>query len=72
MRAKNKNLIKQIKSRIKLLIINLDLLMKNNENLATRKKLEDYSYSLSHNIGKGYSSQVYRGRNDITSTFNII
>ena len=46
--------------------------MKNNENLATRKKLEDYSYSLSHNIGKGYSSQVYRGRNDITSTFNII
>lgn len=41
---------------------------KNDETGAIRKKLEDYSYSLSHNIGKGYSSQVFRGRNDITGT----
>lgn len=35
---------------------------------AIRKKLEDYSYVLNHNIGKGYSSQVFRGRNDLTGT----
>jgi serine/threonine-protein kinase ULK/ATG1 len=33
--------------------------------------LEDYSYLLSDNIGKGYSSQVFRGRNDTTSTNRI-
>lgn len=33
---------------------------------AVRKKLEDYSYLLNENIGKGYSSQVFRGRNDVT------
>lgn len=33
----------------------------------TRKKLENYSYPLDDIIGKGYSSQVYRGRNDTTS-----
>lgn len=32
-----------------------------------RKKLEDYSYMLSDNIGKGYSSQVFRGRHDSTN-----
>jgi hypothetical protein len=32
----------------------------------TRKKIENYSYGLSDTIGKGYSSQVYRGRNDNT------
>jgi hypothetical protein len=30
----------------------------------TRKKIENYSYGLNDVIGKGYSSQVYRGRND--------
>lgn len=30
----------------------------------TRKKIEDYSYGLSDIIGKGYSSQVYKGRHD--------
>ena len=35
---------------------------------AVRKKLEDYSYLLSDNIGKGYSSQVFKGRHDLTST----
>jgi hypothetical protein len=33
-----------------------------------RKKLEHYSYLLTDSIGKGYSSQVFRGRNDLTST----
>lgn len=37
------------------------------ESGAVRKKLEDYSYMLSDNIGKGYSSQVFRGRHDSTS-----
>ena len=30
----------------------------------TRKKIENYSYGLGDGIGKGYSSQVYKGRND--------
>lgn len=30
----------------------------------TRKKIENYSYGLNDAIGKGYSSQVYKGRND--------
>lgn len=34
----------------------------------TRKKIENYSYGLNDQIGKGYSSQVYRGRNDDTGT----
>lgn len=33
----------------------------------TRKKLENYSYPLDDIIGKGYSSQVFRGRNDLTN-----
>ena len=37
-------------------------------NLA-RKKLEKYSYQLNSQIGKGYSSQVFKGRNDISSKF---
>ena len=32
----------------------------------TYKKIEEYSYSLSNGIGKGYSSQVYKGKNDST------
>ena len=34
----------------------------------TRKKLEHFSYALSDIIGKGYSSQVFKGKNDLTST----
>lgn len=30
----------------------------------TRKKIEGYSYGLNDVIGKGYSSHVYKGRND--------
>ena len=33
----------------------------------TRKKLENYSYPLDDIIGKGYSSQVFKGRNDVTN-----
>lgn len=32
----------------------------------TRKKIENFSYGLNDAIGKGYSSQVYKGRNDST------
>jgi hypothetical protein len=38
------------------------------ETSAIRKKIDDYSYLLDHNIGKGYSSQVFRGRKDPTGT----
>ena len=33
-----------------------------------RKKIKNFSYSESDRIGKGYSSIVYRGTNDTTST----
>lgn len=42
------------------------------ESTGVRKKLEDYSYLLNNNIGKGYSSQVFKGRNDITGTPPLI
>jgi hypothetical protein len=32
----------------------------------SRKKIEAYSYGLTDEIGKGYSSRVYRGRHDET------
>ena len=32
-----------------------------------RKKIKHFSYSESDRIGKGYSSIVYRGLNDLTS-----
>ncbi len=35
---------------------------------ANRKKIKHYSYSLSDKIGKGFSSIVYKGTNDHTST----
>jgi hypothetical protein len=38
---------------------------------AVRKKLEDYSYLLNENIGKGYSSQVFKGRNDVTGKSGV-
>jgi hypothetical protein len=34
----------------------------------SRKKIEAYSYGLSDEIGKGYSSRVYRGRHDETGS----
>lgn len=40
--------------------------MKHTDNLSVRKYLENYSYCPSSNIGKGYSSYVYKGRNDLT------
>jgi hypothetical protein len=30
----------------------------------TRKKIENFSYGLNDVIGKGYSSHVFKGRND--------
>lgn len=36
-------------------------------NAYTRKKIQNYSYGLNDVIGKGYSSHVYRGRNDENS-----
>lgn len=33
-----------------------------------RRKVKHYSYSSEDRIGKGYSSVVYRGTNDLTST----
>ena len=33
-----------------------------------RKKIENYSFLLSDRIGKGFSSTVYRGINELTST----
>lgn len=33
----------------------------------SRKKIQDYSYSPSDQIGKGFSSIVYKGINDTTS-----
>lgn len=38
----------------------------------TRKKIENYSYGLNDVIGKGYSSQVYKGRNDNTGNHFIL
>jgi hypothetical protein len=35
-----------------------------NSSQYTRKKIEEYSYGLNDVIGKGYSSQVYKGRHD--------
>jgi hypothetical protein len=34
-----------------------------------RKKIENFSFLLSDSIGKGYSSTVYKGLNDLTGTF---
>lgn len=32
------------------------------------KKIENYSYALTDEIGLGFSSRVYRGKNDLNST----
>ena len=33
----------------------------------SRKKIKDYSYGYIDRIGKGFSSVVYKGTNDVTS-----
>lgn len=33
-----------------------------------REKVDNYSYANKETIGKGFSSSVYRGRNDTTGT----
>ena len=38
----------------------------------TRKKIEQFSYGLNDVIGKGYSSQVYKGKHDATGNFYFI
>lgn len=43
--------------------MNQSLGNKNNSQF-TRKKIEEFSYGLNDVIGKGYSSQVYKGRHD--------
>lgn len=34
----------------------------------SRKKIKHFSYSYNDRIGKGFSSIVYKGTNDLTST----
>jgi RIO-like serine/threonine protein kinase len=36
------------------------------------KKIENYSYALTDEIGLGYSSHVYRGKNELNSNESII
>lgn len=36
---------------------------------SSRKKIKHFSYSHSDKIGKGFSSIVYKGTNDLTSIF---
>lgn len=38
----------------------------------TRKKLEHFSYALNEIIGKGYSSQVFKGKNDLSCTICLM
>ena len=33
----------------------------------SRKKIKNFSYSMTDKIGKGFSSIVYKGTNDLTS-----
>ena len=40
--------------------------------LVTKKKIQHYTYSPEDILGKGFSSQVYRGRDDHTGIFQII
>lgn len=37
----------------------------------TKKKIANYSYILSDQLGEGYSSKVYRGLNEVTSTATV-
>ena len=38
------------------------------DGMVALKKIENYSYALTDEIGLGYSSHVYKGKNDISST----
>lgn len=40
--------------------------------LSHMKTIEQYTYNTFDTIGKGYSSQVYKGKNDRTSNFFVI
>ena len=40
--------------------------MKSSGTLKVRKLIEDYSYSLNDEIGYGYSSRVFKGKNEKT------
>lgn len=51
------------------IIINTASIYMNSENCSNSKKLENYSFSTCDTLGKGYSSCVYKGRNDLTSIF---
>lgn len=48
------------------------LYRRDSSNSNNRKKIKHFSYSESDRIGKGYSSIVYRGTNDLTSTPHLI
>jgi hypothetical protein len=39
----------------------------NNQQLLLRKKIADFSFLPQNKIGRGYSSIVYKGSNDLTS-----
>lgn len=47
-------------------INNANIYSHHQEERGQRKKIEDYSYGLLDKIGKGYSSIVYKGKNDNT------
>lgn len=38
----------------------------------SRKKIKHFSYSMNDKIGKGFSSIVYKGTNDLTSNLIFI
>ena len=37
-----------------------------------RKKIENYSFCLNDRIGRGYSSTVYKAKNDLSSIPHLI
>lgn len=41
---------------------------KSNSNMMAMKKIENYSYALSDEIGLGFTSHVYKGKCELTST----
>lgn len=44
---------------------------KTSNNTIAMKKIENYSYAMSDEIGLGFTSHVYKGRCDITSILSI-
>lgn len=47
-------------------------LLEPSSKLVTKKKIEHYTYALEDVIGKGFSSHVYKGKDDNTGTFKHI